>query len=387
MRKEVMSNSKQWNKILFNKSGCEKVSGYVKKLVDLVNELPYNSRSNTETYEDFLLDDEFMFSVFAEVKKLNIDERNQLVKGGLLKPNILPYVHYDIYLTEKSFIKDLPESSVEFYQRDDYDFDQYPYPFQDYIFESGRDSMNELYEAYNKDSYADLKEIYADLREDLRQQNLMLYTDILNSVGAKPFPDNKEMRDQVETLSNILLWLYGGGGLGEGFMYLIDKSLTVVPTVEDNTNYSSHELFNKHRLNGAKIYFRIYLIEHLLKMKKFKFTGNRVGLNYFLEDYEDMREGNIKAKIEKHSISIKPDKDEVYLFYSKIRPKGVRIAFYEMENFLKDLNLNSKDYYKTDTPENFDKAYRDWYEKIMKENSDFLNKGSQLHDFWKSTSR
>ncbi|SMO38319.1 hypothetical protein [Fodinibius sediminis] len=285
-----MSNPDEWKKILLSQNQYDKVSGYVDKLVNLVNELPYKERSRVKSYEDLLLDQEFMLSVFAEVKGLNEDERDTLIKKDILKPDILPYVHYDIYLTEKSFIKNLPHSYNEFFYRDDYDFDQYPYPFQDYIFDNGRDNMNALYVSYNEDSYSDLKAIHADLEEDLRQHNVRFYIDILDNVTAKSFPNSEEIKDQRETFSNILIWLYGGPVLGKGFMHLIDKSLIkVAPTANDNFNYS-HDVFNEHRLNGAKIYFRIYLIEHLLKMKKLKFTGNRVGLNYFLEDYENKKD-------------------------------------------------------------------------------------------------
>lgn len=285
-----MSKSEEWNKILSNQAQHEKVSGNINKLVSLVNKLPSDKISRVESYEDLLLDQGFMSSVFAEVKKINKDERDWLFKGDLLKPNILPYIHYDIYLTEKSFIKDLPESSKEFFQRDNYDFDQYPYPFQDYIFDGGKDKMSELYEAYNEDSYSDLIAIQKDLKEDLSQHNLRFYIDILTNIKTRQEPINRVEEDQVETLSNMLLWLYGGSGLGEDYMYLIDKSLLKVAPNKGNYLSKPHDVFNKHRLNGAKIYFRIYLIDYLLKMKKFKFTGNRVGLNYFLEDYEDKKE-------------------------------------------------------------------------------------------------
>jgi hypothetical protein len=85
-------------------------------------------------------------------------------------------------------------------------------------------------------------------------------------------------------------------------------------------------------------------------------------------------------------VGIKPHKHELFLFYGKLRDEGAKKAFTEMENLIEYLGLKSEDYYSTDTPENFDRAFTDWQKRMMEKDPNFLSKRSELHKIWKSIS-
>lgn len=67
----------------------------------------------------------------------------------------------------------------------------------------------------------------------------------------------------------------------------------------------------------------------------------------------------------------KPHKVEIYTWYGEIKHGGKKVveAFYELQDLLKEKDLDMSDYFTTETPENFDSAYRSYLKK-RKLNSD-----------------
>lgn len=231
-------------------------------MTDLISELSYRSQSRSSYsqlgidesvpfvfYDPWIISSEFIAKVLPlERKKLSLTiEENKFCK------NFTATDSYEEGLKKFEYKRNEIKS--------EWDRLEYTHFNKKLVFKD-QEEVKIIAQNYNREGYKDLKTIKEEQIEDLIFINRKLYFDVIANTKV-----NGEHKFDI--MLYLLKWLIGGNFIYKEYSYELNRQVIEVLRSEDHYPYmGAIEKLSEIRLDGAQKYFRIKLLDHIIKRKK-----------------------------------------------------------------------------------------------------------------------